>query len=816
MRARPDHELRLDRYVNRAVSPATIVFARGRVWTIVDRTVHADCESVRLRETVTTSRDAARTLLTPFDRLKPVVRRSTCRRVRPRRWLHAIRRAALDVHPFGALRAAATSPIDLLPYQLEPALAIFRHGATRVLIADDVGLGKTIQAGVIVRELVARQDETRALIVTPAALREQWRQELIGHFDIAAVNADASWLRRTARALPPDVNPWSLPGVHIASFDFLKRAEALRPVEDTIWDLVVVDEAHAAAPGTDRRAAIDAVASRSRLVVLLTATPHNGDPQQFEALCRLGSASDRTPIVFFQRSREAVGSRLRRRTVLLPVRLSPAERRIHRSVERYAARIHREARARGDSQASLAAVMLRKRALSGATALLLTASRRQALLSGSEQRREQQLLLPLGDEDPLGDAPSDDVLAAPGLDDGAAEVRELDAIVRAAKRAVSGGESKIGLLLRLARRVREPMIVFTEYRDTLGFIESALTRAGHAPLTLHGGMSPIERAETQRAFDHGGSLLLATDAASEGLNLHRRCRIVVHFELPWTPMRLQQRTGRVARIGQTKVVHEILLVASDTAERLVLAPLLRRAASARAATPGSAGLFASMTESRVAAAILEGGTPPEGAEASEPRCCSNAPPELRAEAEAETTRLLLHRKWSGHSLPPPSRAREHGPVLSRFGRRALVVLALTIRSPHRGAVHSELIAVRFECDASIADVARLESAARLHIAARLRHTHEEIVRGHATVADAGRRREEIIASVLPETTRQLVQAGLFDRRSLRAANTRAGTGALLAAHIDERLRTLDVESPLGLMLDLVGIALPRYPGSGAA
>ncbi len=804
--------------VGTASIPSSLVIVRGRAWTVVDRTAHLDCESVRLREAEVPGGGRTRTLLTPFDRLTPVVRCTTCRRISPRRWLHAIRRAALDVHPFGALRGVAASAINLLPYQLEPALAIFRHGATRVLIADEVGLGKTIEAGVVVRELAVRQDDARTLIVTPAALREQWRQELLAHFEIAAVNADASWLRRSARTLPPDVNPWSLPGVYIASFDFLKRAEALRPVEDTVWDLVVVDEAHAAAPATDRRAAVDAVTSRGRLVVLLTATPHNGDPEQFESLCRIGSGSDGTPIVFFQRSRTAVGGDLRRRTAMLPVRLSSAERRMHRLVERYAARIHSAARTRGDSQATLAAVMLRKRALSGATALLLTATRRRALLSGSEQKCEQQLLLPLGDEDPLADAPSDDVLAAPGLEDGAAEVRELEAIVQAAKRAVSRGESKVALLLRLLRRVREPAIVFTEYRDTLAFIERALVRAGYAPLTLHGGMSPVERAETQRAFNDDGSLLLATDAASEGLNLHRRCRIVVHFELPWMPSRLQQRTGRVDRIGQTKAVHEILLVASDTAERLVLAPLVRRAVSARDATPGSAGLLASIAESRVAAAILEGRAIPNSFDASGTlaRWCSNAPVNLHTEAETETRRLRLQREWRTRSAPSSSRHRERGPVVTSLGDRALVVLKLSIRLPHGHAMHSELVGVRFDGELCNSDAAALERTARLRVEERLRRTCDEVLRGHAAVAEATRRREQSIASVLPDTTRKLVQAGLFDRRSLRAAELHSKSIESLSAHVEDQLRRLDLEGPMESTLELVGVRLPRRPGGRAS
>src|SRR5512134_3868255 len=154
------------------------VRARGDVWTVLGRTRYGDCEAVRLRGASRGNAGQVRTLLSPFDRLAPLVHQESWRAVRPRRWLHVLRRAALDAHPFGGLRAAEECRLDLVPYQLEPALAVSRHGATRLLIADEVGLGKTIQAGLILRELSARHDALRAIVVVPAALREQWRQEL--------------------------------------------------------------------------------------------------------------------------------------------------------------------------------------------------------------------------------------------------------------------------------------------------------------------------------------------------------------------------------------------------------------------------------------------------------------------------------------------------------------------------------------------------------------------------------------------------------------------------------------------------------------
>src|SRR5690606_22477824 len=132
------------------------------------------------------------------------------------------------------------------------ALGILSHGRTRLLIADDVGLGKTIQTGILRRELAARDSGFRAIVVTPAGLREQWQRELREKFRRESTFADSAWPAVRTRQLPADVNPWALPGIYVASLDLVKRPEVLRALEDLAWDLIVVDEVHNAGPGTAR------------------------------------------------------------------------------------------------------------------------------------------------------------------------------------------------------------------------------------------------------------------------------------------------------------------------------------------------------------------------------------------------------------------------------------------------------------------------------------------------------------------------------------------------------------------------------------
>ena len=252
---------------------------------------------------------------------------------------------------------------------------------------------------------------------------------------------------------------------------------------------------------------------------------------------------------------------------------------MHDLLDRYSRRVWEEAGRRGDDRARLVSIVLRKRALSSAGALGTSVERRLALLSGRPD--PWQLALPLtafADEDPLADDEPLATISAPGLADPRLERRLLAAIVEAARLAASD-ERKTRFLLRLLSRIREPAIVFTEYRDTLARLAERVAAAGHSVAVLHGGMSPAERSRTQQAFNDSGGILIATDAASEGLNLHHRCRVVIHFELPWNPSRLEQRAGRVDRLGQIRRVHELALVAAHTAERLVVAPLVTRLAA---------------------------------------------------------------------------------------------------------------------------------------------------------------------------------------------------------------------------------------------
>jgi superfamily II DNA or RNA helicase len=666
-----------------------------------------------------------------------------------------------------------------------------------VLIADGVGLGKTIQAGLLVAELCARSHATRALVLVPAGLREQWADELARHFNLQTCNADALWLASPPSGRSSGSNPWSLPGVYVSSHDFVKRPEVLRPLEDVTWDVVVVDEAHAAALHTDRRAAADAIARRSRQVILLTATPRADDPAEFDALCRIGALPDDDPrILVFRRSARDVCGGLPRRSSLLAVRPSSREQRMHELLEAYTRRIWQEASARGDDQAKLVSIVLRKRALSSAGSLLSSVRRRIAMLLGSPQLDASQLRLPLGDEDPLADQEPAALLGTPGLADARHERSWLATIAGAAQHA-SRTESKMRCLLRLLRRIREPAIIFTEYRDTLVLIERACAARKVEVVTLHGGLSPGERSRVQRRFNTSPVTLLATDAAAEGLNLHTLCRLVIHYELPWSTSRLEQRAGRVDRLGQSRRVHEIGLVAADTAEALVLAPLAARASRAQAAGTPAGGLPSTLSDSRVATLILDQSPGLRDATSS-----TGTTPAPRRRTIVETPRPALNAEAAGEARRL-EQARECVRRSGSFLRDTRnVIVAASVRRPGsrlRGGIYAvyritlrtrdgRVVSVRpcvFRCHIRSAGSERLRPpwlrAVVEHLAGlrdtQIRHALtralqtelDEAARYLATVASAAVRRELAMRGIQPGAAWQLVQAGLFDRRVVRQA-----------------------------------------------
>jgi len=255
----------------------TIVRVRRGRWRIVDLRTYERCQVVTLAGLTPPNERVLRRVIAPFDRVEPIAHGGHPRVAGARRWRRACRALIAADTPAGGLRSAVRARIDVLPYQLEPAMAIVRGLGTRILLADDVGLGKTIQAGLVITELIARGAIDRVLILTPAGLRDQWHAELTRRFALDAAIVDARAVAHRSATLPPDVNPWTTFPIAVASIELIKRPEVLASAAAAGWDLVVVDEAHGAAHESDRHSAARAVCARAAYVLLISATPHSGD-----------------------------------------------------------------------------------------------------------------------------------------------------------------------------------------------------------------------------------------------------------------------------------------------------------------------------------------------------------------------------------------------------------------------------------------------------------------------------------------------------------------------------------------------------------
>jgi ERCC4-related helicase len=773
----------------RPLRPGDTVRIRGERW----RVTTSDGSIIHVRGRDVTNREASAAFLLAAEQLERIADSPLPRALRPRQWRRAVRGVLAEAVPsFDSLRTAARAQLAVLPFQLEPAIAVTRGIGVRLLIADEVGLGKTVQAGLIAAELLARTRAARVLIVAPAGLREQWALELRQRFGIAPVLIDSAALARSTSAALAGAHPWTTSPVGVTSIDFVKRPEVLRSLETLVWDLVIFDEAHALAGRTDRATAARALAERARTIVMLTATPHTGDDEAFVRLAGMGDIDGRFPLVVFRRTRRDAGLAASRHTTWLRVSPTSAERALHAALMAYATSVWRS-RGTLEPAARLAMIVLARRACSSAGALARSIERRLSLLATHGVQPVPQLTLPFGDDDE-----ADMALAAPGLSDLHEERRILADLLQLAGNAAVD-ESKPALLRRFLRRAGQPAIVFTEYRDTLTLLAAALSAL--EPVQLHGGLTASERRDVLLQFTRGTArLLLATDAASEGLNLHQRCRLVINLELPWTPLRLEQRVGRVERIGQRQTVHAVHLIAAGTAEETTVHTLLRRMDRVTAAVES---MRQPPLGERDVAAVVFGQDAP--APATNPSALPSAVvvPDLRSIAASETERIV-----SARSLDPGKALTFEGrPIVTRTSRRRVPFACCCV---YRLAFENENCELVWETVAGVASgtwssTAPTSQALRVQLTAAcgtfdpmLRSIHEEaarrLVASRRAPTELAIAREHAIIHALTERQARmaaaLLQRGLFDRRAERAAAAQAAVLQEAVARCEAHLRDL--------------------------
>jgi superfamily II DNA or RNA helicase len=525
------------------------------------------------------------------------------------------------------LFAVSLSGIRTLPHQIEAVyMRMLPQPRLRFLLADDPGAGKTIMAGLLIKEMKLRGAIERVLILCPAPLTIQWQDELLRWFgepfEVIFSALDQQQL----------VNPWRRANQVIASLDYAKQDEVRERVWTESWDLVIIDEAHKCSAYTKSSAGrsdetektkryqlAERLSATADNLLLLTATPHHGDDDRFSHFVRLID-----PDLFPEPRRIGDQARHIRRDILslgedcpwalrrlkedlrdlrgrrlfpdrhahtVTFQLTSDEYDLYKAVTAYINQFLSQGTGRRGGSAALVRTVFQRRLASSTRSICESIRRRmerqrsqleelEALAPAQRARRLAQLKGRLEDverdEDDLDDAERDRLVdeftAAGELDELRVELAALQDLLAHAKRVRDHtGDSKLAALRMCLERAefqeltdgRGKLLIFTEHRDTLKYLREQLEDRGFTTCEIHGGMNPYERKRAQELFRTDRQICVATEAAGEGINL-QFCRLMINYDLPWNPTRLEQRLGRIHRIGQDRDVHVFNFVASES------------------------------------------------------------------------------------------------------------------------------------------------------------------------------------------------------------------------------------------------------------
>ena len=529
-------------------------------------------------------------------------------------FLDAVRWGAATTADRGFLQAPFRSGISIEDFQLDPLVRAIDMARANLLIADDVGLGKTIEAGLVIQELLLRHRARTIFVVCPASLQEKWRVEMLEKFGLEFKTVNTDYIRELRRNRGIHVNPWTSFPRLIASVDWLKSGDALRTLRDIFpsraayprkFDVLVVDEAHNVAPAGSPHYMLES--QRTRLIrtisphfqhhLFLTATPHNGYTQSFTSLLELldDQRFSRNILPDEKQLSQVMIRRLKtdlvdsdgnpiyptRNLQALPVPFTSHERAIHRTLNAYCRSREKTCRNNGGASTKFINGLLKKRLFSSPASFASTLERHFETLTTNTVAN--------------GPCPLEDRILRKAIlkaqedyaDDAEVEAAQIEAVEEASKRTAPLTDEERRLLDEMRAWAHEAshrldskaraildwienhlktdgewngrrVILFTEYRTTLQWLNEILATRGYGGDRLgiiHGGVNFDDREAVRAAFqaspkDAEIRILLATDAASEGIDLQNYCNCLIHVEIPYNPNVMEQRNGRIDRHGQ--------------------------------------------------------------------------------------------------------------------------------------------------------------------------------------------------------------------------------------------------------------------------
>lgn len=532
--------------------------------------------------------------------------------------------SATDGH---VLLAPMESNVIPLPHQIHALSRAISGDRVRYLLADEVGLGKTIEAGLVMRELKLRGLVRRILVVSPKGIATQWVAEMQTHFNEQfqlVLGDDIGTLQRLAPGADHRSSAWSMFDQVIVSLDSVKPMDKRRGwtaervaeynrsrFEDLItagWDLVIVDEAHRLGGSTDQVARYKlgkGLAEAAPYVLLLSATPHQGKTDAFHRLMNLldddafpdmdSVSRDRVaPYVIRTEKRKAIDADGKplfkpRRTQMAPVAWESRhqlQQLLYEAVTDYVREGYNQALREKKRHIGFLMILMQRLVVSSTRAIRTTLERRLAALKDGEQQASLRLAeLENGAEG--SESPDDEIAELYDMDGQElldellkshvsalqSEGSHVETLLEAAVRCEQAGpdakaEALIEWIYKLQAEENEPdlkVLIFTEFVPTQQMLKEFLEARGISVVTLNGSMAMEERGAAQDAFRKSHRVLVSTDAGGEGLNL-QFAHVIINYDIPWNPMRLEQRIGRVDRIGQPKTVQAINFVFEDSVE----------------------------------------------------------------------------------------------------------------------------------------------------------------------------------------------------------------------------------------------------------